>query len=247
MRVVNEFREQPRTCGYLDDRLAQLDHRVLLDVTPEELEQMLERGWRRFGPTYFRPGCPTCHECVTLRIPVQAFQPSESQRRALRRCRRFRAEWGRPKVDRARLSLYADWHRARESSRGWEPSPLQARDYFLQFAFPHPAGHELSLYEGDRLVLLGIYDQTPRALSAVYCFYHPEIARLSPGVANVMLGLERARSSGREHLYLGYLVAGSPSMRYKARFGPHQLLTGRPDPGEAPAWATVSSRRPPPR
>lgn len=243
MRVVHHFTELDRPCTYLEGRAARLEEQVLLDVTPEELEARLSRGWRHFGPAYFRPRCAGCGECVSLRLPVERFSPTESQRRALRRARQFRAEWQLPRIDPARLALYATWHRAREEKHGWESSPLTAREYWWQFAFPHPAARELALYQEKRLVMVGLYDETPQALSAVYCFYHPEIARLSPGVANVMLGVERARAGGKEVLYLGYRVEGCPSLRYKSLFGPHQVLRGRPEMDEEPEWVEPGEDR----
>lgn len=228
--------ESPRPCSYLGDRQATLENKVMTEVGVDELEQMLVRGWRRFGPVYFRPACTPCGECRSIRIPVGRFQPTDSQLRALRRSRRFRITWGHPRVDPARLELYRAWHSTREQARGWEPSELDAEQYFQQFAFPHPAGRELALYDGDRLVAVGIYDQTPSALSAVYFFFDPGIARLSPGVANVMLGVEVARAQGIPHLYLGYRVIGCASLRYKDAFRPHELLEGRPAFDEEPIW-----------
>ena len=173
---------------------------------------------------------------MPLRIPVATFAPSRSQERAARRVRRFRVRIGAPRVDRARLDLYARWHAAREERRGWHASPLAEEDYALQFAYPHEAVRELTLWDGGTLVALGLCDVTPRAWSAIYFFYDPAIARLSPGVANVMLSLELARERGIPYVYLGYRVLGCPSMRYKATFHPHELLLGRPGPEEEPRW-----------
>jgi arginine-tRNA-protein transferase len=235
-RLLQELVEPPRTCDYLPDRLASLEYRVLEGVTADELESMLARGWRRLGPFYFRPACASCAECVSLRIPVAGFRPSPSQRRALRRARRFRVELRAPKVDAARLRLYARWHAAREHARGWEPAPLEADEYWLQFAYPHPAARELTLWDGDQLKGVGLWDLTPAACSAVFFFSDPDIARLSPGVANVLLGIELARRRGAAHVYLGYRVLGCPSMKYKARFRPHALLSGRPADDEEAGW-----------
>ncbi len=235
-RPLEEFVEPPRACDYLPGRAASLEYRVLEGVTPEELEALLARGWRRLGPFYFRPACAACAECVPLRIPVADFRPTDSQRRARRRARRFRVLLQPPKVDAARLDLYARWHAGRERVRGWEAAPLGRDEYWLQFAYPHPAARELTLWDGDRLVGVGLWDVMPSACSAVFFFSDPDIARLSPGVANVLLGIEMARRGGALHVYLGYRVLGCPSMRYKARFRPHALLAGRPADGEPPRW-----------
>ena len=159
-RLLRHIREAPRPCSYLPDQMAVLEHRVMFGVSPQELEALLERGWRRFGPTYFRPACRDCLECVSIRIPVSGFTPSKSQLRAKRRFHRFRAVFGPPVADEERLALYALWHKGREASRAWAPSPMDDESYESQFAFPHPAARELAFYEegpsGRRLVALGL-------------------------------------------------------------------------------------------
>ena len=62
-RLVQHLKEPPGTCIYLPERQSSLEINVLVDVTPAELDAMLARGWRRFGPVYFRPACEGCGEC----------------------------------------------------------------------------------------------------------------------------------------------------------------------------------------
>ncbi len=208
----------------------------MLDVTDDELGAMLERGWRRFGPCYFRPQCGACTECVTLRVRTSEFHPSRSQRRARNRAARFRRVVGRPLVDEARLDLYKRWHADRELSRGWEPSVLRGDRYAVDFAFPHPSAREAAYYDGERLVGLGLFDETPEALSAVYFFYDPALRRDSLGVANVVALVEDARLAKKPYVYLGYRVRGCDSLEYKASFLPHDLLAARPGDEENATW-----------
>jgi arginine-tRNA-protein transferase len=90
--------------------------------------------------------------------------------------------------------------------------------------------------DGDRLVGLGIFDETPKSMSAVYFFWDPERAPPSLGVANVVTLVAEAREKALPHVYLGYRVLGCASLVYKARYLPHELLVGRPAFGEAPEW-----------
>ena len=99
--------EEARPCAYLSDQKASLEYRLMVNVTPDELEALLLRGWRRFGPAYFRPACKPCGECVSIRLDVDRFLASASQKRALRRSRRFRIELGKPGVDSKRLEPLA--------------------------------------------------------------------------------------------------------------------------------------------
>lgn len=238
-RVLQELVEPPHPCVYLPDREASLDLRVMVDVTAAELDSMLARGWRRFGPIYFRPACEGCGECVTLRIPAASFVPSKSQRRARKNATRLRRAMTKPVVDEERLALYARWHEQRERTREWQASEMDRERYGFDFAFEHPSVREVSFRDpdaGDRLVGLGIVDETPCALSAVYFFWDPEHAPSSLGTAHVVMLVDDARARGLEHVYLGYRVEGCASLAYKGRFAPHELLEGRPGPRSLPMW-----------
>lgn len=216
-----------------------MESRIMLDVTAAELEVLLASGWRRFGPSYFRPRCGCCEACVSLRVPVERFVPSRSQRRVLQKCAGLRVELGAPRLDQARLRLYRAWHAMREKARGWEPDAIDVNSYALTFCFPHAAAREVAYYKDDRLVAVGITDETERAMSAVYCYYDPSYAASSLGVFNVLANIALARSRNKEHVYLGYHVAGCASLEYKSLFRPHEVLREAPGGAEPPCWEPV--------
>ena len=115
---------------------------------------------------------------------------------------------------------------------------LDRRHYFLQLGFPHPAAREIAYYDdadGGRLIGVALCDETRNAWSAIYFFFDPAYARLSLGVANIVLQVEIARSRGIPHVYLGYNVTACPSLRYKGAFHPQQMLLGS-------TWVAPSAR-----
>lgn len=226
----------PEPCGYLPGREAATEYRLMTGVTREHLEFLIERGWRRFGVSYFRPVCAGCFECVSLRIPIAGFSPSKSQRRALRKCAHLRVECRDPVADEERLTLHERWYAMREDTRNWTRSRSTLEEFAATFCVPHPSARELDYYDGDRLIAVGFVDETPNALSSVYFFYDPDYRHLSLGIASVLFEMNFARDRGCSHLYLGYRVAECPSSSYKARFGPHELLVGRPEISERPVW-----------
>src|SRR4051812_45073184 len=114
--------EEP--CPYLTNLEATTDYRILTDVTPEEHEEMIIRGWRRFGMQYFRPKCAGCMECVSLRVPVATFQPTKSQRRAWRKSEHLRVKIGPPQANEQRVELFHAWHAMREETRGWKATTM---------------------------------------------------------------------------------------------------------------------------
>jgi arginyl-tRNA--protein-N-Asp/Glu arginylyltransferase len=227
MHLLERIVDDPHECAYLPMERANIEVCVMLDVSPSEWESLLAQGWRRFGPSYFRPACASCAECVSLRVIAKRLATSKSQRRAARACATLRRVVGAPGVDGERIALYAKWHAGRERERGWE------------FAFPHPCAREAAFYDdaaGGRLVGVGLFDETPNAISAAFFFYDPAYAHMSLGTANVLSLIADARAAGRAHVYLGFRVSGCASLRYKATFRPHELLMGRPAPGEAAVW-----------
>lgn len=249
-RQLQHLIEPEHPCSYLPTERASLEHRVLVEVTPHELERLLSLGYRRFGPDYFRPMCQRCSACVPTRILVDEFAPTKSQRRARRACRHLELVIGRPHVDAVRLALYEAWHASREAARQWERLPLSARAYEQTFCEPHPSARELAYYDPDanhRLVGLGICDETPNAWSAVYFFYDPSYARRSLGIANVIFQIELARARALRHLYLGFRVSDCPSLRYKAAFHPQEVLLSRPGLDQIPEWSRAAREETPPR
>ena len=119
---------------------------------------------------------------------------------------------------------------------------MDTERYLFEFAFAHPAVREVSFRDpahDNRLVGLGIVDEVPGALSAVYFFWDPELAPPSLGVAQVVMLIEDAAARGLDYVYLGYRVDGCRSLEYKNRYRPHEMLEGRPS-GTAPvAWHPV--------
>ena len=216
-RLLQHLISPPEPCSYLPDARSELESRIMVDVTPDEVDYLLARGWRRFGPHYFRPRCPACQECVGVRVVVGEFEPTRSQRRVLREGAHLVRTVSAPSPSPERLALY--------------------------HPFPHPCAREMAYFEGDRLVCVGIADAPPEALSLVYCFYEPERAALSLGTYNVLASLELARALGKRWVYLGFRVEGCPSLRYKGRFHPQEALLTRPELGDPPVWTRVAPER----
>ena len=223
-------------CAYLPGKPAMLDVRLLTDVSPKETEHLVERGWRRFGPEYFRPICRSCFECVSLRIPVREFRFSKSQRRVVRKCGKVTVEMGVPRADAERVALYHKWHSSREESCGWQANPLDEEGYRRQFCFPHTCGREMSYHADGKLVGVGLVDEMPDSISSTYFYFDPEFGGLSLGVYSALCEISLAAQLGKQYLYLGYRVAGCKSLVYKSGFRPHEILVGRPAEGEKAVW-----------
>ncbi len=229
--------ESPRPCSYLPAETASLEYRLFHSLQPSEVEFLLERGWRRFGMHLFRPACQSCSKCVPIRVDVEHFQPTKSQRRTLRRNQHIVASLHEPALTQQHLDLYNRWHVDMTNRRGWKLQQTTPQDYaegFLMGDFP--SLHEIRYFDGDNLVGVGLIDLLPQSISSAYFYHDPDWRPLGPGTFSMLREIEFAQNLGLKHLYLGYWIADCLSMEYKNRFHPSETLCGYPDDEILPVW-----------
>jgi arginine-tRNA-protein transferase len=226
MESLIRFTAPPSPCGYLPDRDWSLEYEHVAKANAAEYMRRMREGWRRFGYTMFRPQCPACNACRSLRVVVERFRPDRSQRRA-RKANENDVELriGEPRVTRSRLALYDRYHAFQSDLKGWPQHPAKDPDSYREsFVFnPFPV-EEWCYYLGEALVGVGYVDVLPEGLSAIYFYYDPELRHRSLGTWNVLRVIEEAARRGLPHVYLGYHVAGCRSLEYKARFLPNETL-----------------------
>ena len=210
----------PFPCPYLPDRVSR-NITILARQLPAGLyHAFMDLNFRRMGRLFYRPDCEGCTECRMLRVPVVRFRPSRSQRRCLSRNADLEIEVGEPRVDEERERLYADYLAARHDGQ-MDGSPRELREFLYVSSIDTV---EMVYRLRERIVAVGIADVEPLAMSAVYCYFAPGLESRSLGVFNVLSLVDHCRRLGLPHLYLGYYVAGSPRMSYKARFRPCEQL-----------------------
>lgn len=210
-------------CSYLPGREAvtvfvdpMLPKSALLQTT------LTHYGFRRSGEHVYRPQCPGCRECVSVRVPVDAFRPRRAQRRAWRANEdltvavmpaRFRAE---------HYVLYERYLASRHTGGGMDDtSPRQYREFLLS---PWADTLLLELRDATGIRAVAVTDRLRDGLSAVYTFFDPDLPQRSLGVYTVLRQITLARDLGLPYLYLGYWIAASPKMAYKASFRPQERL-----------------------
>jgi arginyl-tRNA--protein-N-Asp/Glu arginylyltransferase len=208
-------------CSYFPDRVARSRAFAAEELPGEIYQGLMDRGFRRSGAVFYAMACPGCLACVPLRVPVAGFQPSRSQRRARQRNRDVRLQVAAPELSAAKYAMYQRYVDFQHPGRGGANPYEQFRNWLYDPVVPTL---EATYWLGDQLVAATILDVTPQAVSSVYHYFEPEEAKRSLGVYSVLAEIEWTANSGRPYYYLGFWIEGSPTMHYKRRYQPNELL-----------------------
>src|ERR1700731_2669095 len=195
----------PSACPYLPSRQERKVFTHLIGRRAVALnDQLTQSGFRRSQTIAYRPACENCRACVSVRIKADEFRLSRNFRR------------------------YLD---ARHGDGGM--ADMTAVDYATMIEDSHVEtrlveyrlSQESAVAAGKRPLLAAcLTDLLADGLSMVYSFYVPGEQHRSFGTYMILDHIERARRFGLPHVYLGYWVAGSRKMAYKARFLPQERL-----------------------
>jgi len=226
------FQTGGHACGYWPDRSAR---DLVLDPRDPRLAavypQALDWGFRRSGDLVYRPHCPGCRACVPVRIPVADFAPDRSQRRCLARNAAVEARVAPARRSAEHFALYQRYLASRHRDGGMDGHGTAEFDQFLVGGWSDTRFLELrEPAAGDapgRLLAVAVTDRVPRALSAVYTFYEPDLPARSLGTLAILHQVQWARREGLDHVYLGYWIEGHAKMDYKRRFRPLEAFDGR--------------------
>ncbi len=224
-------------CSYLEGRRSLMEYRFALSLTAERYEHLLERGWRRFGRTLFRPVCRSCNECRSLRVGIPGFRATKSQRRIRNRNTDVELKVGSVRVAEEHIDLYNRYHLDMHERRGWPFREISAFEYeesFMEGDFPFSRQFEYRL--GGNLIGLGIVDMTGTVMSSIYFVHDPDFRDRALGTMSVLREVDAGARSDHQILYMGYYIRDCGSMNYKNRFGPHELLRDYSSDTEAAVW-----------
>jgi arginine-tRNA-protein transferase len=220
-------------CPYLPDRFERKVVTLLAGENPDRLHNALSlAGFRRSQDLAYRPACETCSACIPVRIPVRDFTPSRSQRRILASNAQVSVSQLKPLATREHYTLFRSYVLARHFGGGMADMDFASYRAMIEDT---PVSTNLAEFrDRGRLQGLCLTDRMNDGYSLVYSFFDPSLSDRSPGIYAILWHVERARSLGLAHVYLGYWIAESPKMAYKSRFRPLEALG--PD-----GWRRLSS------
>jgi len=224
-------------CAYLPGRMTRMYYRYVAEAGSAFTSAVIQRGWRRFGNYFFHPICEGCDACKSLRIDAEAFRPSRSQRRVVKKNRATRLIMRSPTLSKDHIDLYNRYHAWKAEKDGWKHRAISFAEYHENFvAGAHEFGYEVLYFHDEKLIGVDLIDLVEDGISSIYFFHDPDYAHLSLGTFSLLYQIHLAQTMKKRWIYLGYWVDGCKAFAYKRNFTPQEILDGFPPIEESPPW-----------
>lgn len=216
-------------CSYLPDK----EERLLVAVD-ERLQNnhsysmLMMEGFRRSGDQSYRPHCPSCKACNSIRVIVDQFTPSKSQKRSLKRNAPFTIKTSEQLKDEY-YPLYEIYINTCHQDGSMFPANYQQFKSFLSSKLTKQLFIETWLEENgeNHLICLAVTDVLTNGLSAVYTFYHPDYKANGLGVFSILTQIDYCQKFRLPYLYLGYQIDDCQKMNYKNRYFPYERFVNQ--------------------
>ena len=186
-------------------------------ATPEIMDHLWSQGWRHFGPDFFRYSVSFDEHGLKviqpLRLHLQAFRLSKSQRRVLRKNADAEVHIGPAKLHPDVCAMFQH-HKSRFTTN--------VPEHLSNFLGERPGQVtpclEFRVVSNSRLMATSFLDLGRRAVSSVYCVFEPEFAERSLGTFTKLAEIRWAVEQGYHYYYPGYATREASHYDYKKRF-----------------------------
>ncbi|MGF1612119.1 MAG: arginyltransferase [Kiloniellales bacterium] len=211
-------------CPYLPERR---ERKLITELrgsnAAETFSRLSRAGFRRSHGFAYRPACSGCAACVPVRVLADRFRLSRSFQRILRFNQDVRIANRPPQVSHEQFAVFDRYIGTRHGDG--EMAGMTFRDYRAMVEETRLDTCVTEFRSGaGRLIGACLADWLEDGPSAVYSFFDPAYSRQSPGTYMILWLIEEARRRRLPHVYLGYWIASSRKMAYKARFQPIEGL-----------------------
>jgi len=209
-------------CNYLPNQL----ERLLVATDPRLQDSkhyawLMAQGFRRSGEQIYRPHCINCSACQSIRVLVNDFKCSKSQKRNIKRNNQYRIEISSQQKD-LYYPLYEQYINTIHTDGSMCPANYEQFESFIKSKVTQQIF--LEIWDDQKLISVAIIDVLSNALSAVYTFYHPRYRNKAIGIFSILMQLKLAIEQKKMYLYLGYQIDDCQKMNYKNKYHPFQRL-----------------------
>lgn len=216
------FQTPGHECSYLQDREARM---IFVDpstrLNSKIYSQLALIGFRRSGLYLYKPRCQSCNECTPIRIPVNTFSMSRSQRRIWKKNRDLTSHMVDSRFRGEHYALYERYLKSRHPGGGMDDVTPEKYKSFLCCHWLSTRFIEFRL--DQQLVGVAVTDLMADELSALYTFFDPDLGHRSLGTYAILWQTHAALDFNMKWVYLGYWIKDCNKMNYKTSFRPHEI------------------------
>ena len=210
-------------CAYIDGNVEQ---RLALDLTenPAMHDQLALAGFRRVENWAYKPVCQHCQACMPIRIDCTKFKSGRNLSRIHKSNQDLSRSVSTKQVTQDHYILFQEYLMNRHEDGQMAAMTFQE---FTNMIHNSPIETFLVEYRDvtGELIACIMIDAQNDGLSAVYSFYDPLSSSRSLGTFMILDMIALCQEIGKDYLYLGFYIAQSRKMAYKARFAPSEIFS----------------------
>ncbi len=224
-KLLHRFFATPAApCPYLPGRTERKLFTPLVGRNAARLHEALSAsGFRRSQSIVYKPACENCHACIPVRVRVADFDRTRSLKRIGKRNADLVAEEKPPIATPDQYNLFRRYQLSRHQDSG-----MASMDYGEYQDMVEDTAVATRIVEfrdpSGQLVAACLTDRMNDGFSLCYSFFEPSETQRSLGSYMVLWHVDHASAAGLGYVYLGYWIADSQKMSYKARFRPMEGL-----------------------
>ena len=191
----------------------------LEQMTPQQLDAYLNRGWFRMGQMIF-----TCrflnfgndlYTAVWIRLDLKEYKFRKSLRKILKKNgERFRIVVRRAVFNMEKEMLY---HEHKSRFEGYVAGTLK-ESLHVESGNIYDTW-EICVYDGYRLVAVSFFDNGSDSLASIMGLFDPAYTKYSLGFYTMLLEISIGLENNKKYYYPGYVVPGYQRFDYKLRVG----------------------------
>ena len=229
LTALQFYATAPYPCSYLPGKTARSQvatpsHLIHADLYGE----LVNAGFRRSGLYTYRPYCDDCNACTASRILVRDYKPNRSQRRSWKKHAGLEVRVLNLGYQEEHYQLYQRYQHERHAGGEMDQDD---QDQYMQFLLQSRVNSRIVEFRDGphdphpgRLRMVSMIDLLDQGISSVYTFFDTSETSASYGNFSILWQIEQALDLGLPYLYLGYYIANSQKMSYKANFQPIEGL-----------------------